>query len=131
MPDIDFQLGGGYAYQWQCGILLALNSFFEEPVADVRFDKLVTRFLGQVDAVHLEGEDRERDIELEDLNLLGAAAGTMRRIGAWSGNRTYRAGRRHWEPLRANAWTDKEYKHGKEEVTWTRLSCLVTLWVMQ
>ena len=89
MPEIDFQLGGGYAYQWQCGILLALNSFFEEPVADVRFSELVTRFLGQVEAVHLEGEDRERDIELEDLNLLGAErriliqVKTKKKAGQW------------------------------------------------
>jgi hypothetical protein len=29
MTETDLQLGGGYTYQWECAILLALNYFFE------------------------------------------------------------------------------------------------------
>ena len=31
MTETDLQLGGGYTYQWECAILLALN-YFLEPV---------------------------------------------------------------------------------------------------
>ena len=31
MSEIDLQLGGGYTYQWECAILLALNCFTEQP----------------------------------------------------------------------------------------------------
>ncbi len=38
MSETDLQLGGGYTYQWECAILLALNYFFEpvryNPVAE-------------------------------------------------------------------------------------------------
>ena len=29
MSETDLQLGGGYTYQWECAILLALNYLFE------------------------------------------------------------------------------------------------------
>jgi hypothetical protein len=29
MSETDLQLGGGYTYQWECAILLALNYFFD------------------------------------------------------------------------------------------------------
>ena len=29
MGETDLQRGGGYIYQWECAILLALNYFFE------------------------------------------------------------------------------------------------------
>jgi hypothetical protein len=71
MTETDLQLGGGYIYQWECAILLALN-YFLEPVRynPILFD-LVTNFLGQVDEMHLEGEDRETGVDLEDINLVG------------------------------------------------------------
>lgn len=28
MSETDLQLGGGYVYQWECAIMLALNYFF-------------------------------------------------------------------------------------------------------
>ena len=72
MSETDTQLGGGYVYQWECAILLALNYFYD-PVAynPVLFD-LIQGFLGRVGQIHLEGEDRERGVELEDINLIGA-----------------------------------------------------------
>jgi len=65
MPQPDLQLGGGYAYQWRCAVLLALNYLHE----------LIGEYLGAVDAIHLEGERIGSGIDLEDINLLGRAPG--------------------------------------------------------
>ena len=89
MPKFDLQLGGAYAYQWQCGILLALNCFLEAPTPDDTLFDLVNSFLGQVESIHLEGEDRKRGVALEDVNLLGAGrriliqVKTKEREGQW------------------------------------------------
>jgi hypothetical protein len=70
MSTTDLQLGGGYIYQWECAVLLALNYFFEPmPYNPTLFD-LVESFLGQVAEIHLEGEDRERGVDLEDIALV-------------------------------------------------------------
>ncbi|MBN1138231.1 MAG: hypothetical protein JXM73_16705 [Anaerolineae bacterium] len=76
MTETDLQLGGGYTYQWECAILLALNYFFEPVRYNPTLDDLVTEFLGEVTEILLEGEDRERGVELEDITL----AGGQRRI---------------------------------------------------
>jgi hypothetical protein len=70
MTETDLQLGGGYTFQWECAILLALNYFFE-PLRynPVLFD-LIDSFLGRVDEIHLEGADRESGVDLEDINLI-------------------------------------------------------------
>lgn len=70
MTETDLQLGGGYMYQWECAILIALNYFFE-PVRynPILFD-MVDNFLGQVDKIHLEGKDQESGIDLEDVTLV-------------------------------------------------------------
>lgn len=70
MTETDLQLGGGYVYQWECAILLALN-YFLEPVRynPILFD-LINDFLGQTEEMHLEGEDQESGIGLEDINLV-------------------------------------------------------------
>lgn len=72
MGETDLQLGGGYKYQWECAILLALNHFFipslrySPPLSD-----LITRFLpGGVEEIILEGENRADGIDLEDINLI-------------------------------------------------------------
>ena len=59
MAETDLQLGGGYIYQWECAILLALNYFFEPLRYNPTLFDLVSDFLGQVDEIHLEGEDGE------------------------------------------------------------------------
>jgi hypothetical protein len=70
MGETDLQLGGGYIYQWECAVLLALNYFFEPmPYNPTLFD-LVEGFLGQVAEIHLEGEGRERGVDLEDIALV-------------------------------------------------------------
>jgi len=71
MAETDLQLGGGYTYQWECAILLALNYFFEPVRYNPTLDDLVTGFLGRVEAIHLEGEDRQSGVDLEDINLTG------------------------------------------------------------
>jgi hypothetical protein len=70
MTETDLQLGGGYTYQWECAILLALNYFFEPVRYNPTLFDLVNGFLGQVAEIHLEGEDRESGIDLEDINLV-------------------------------------------------------------
>jgi len=75
MSETDLQLGGGYTYQWECAILLALNYFFEPVRYNPTLFDLVTQFLGQVGEIHLE-EDREGGVDLEDINLVN----TGRRI---------------------------------------------------
>ena len=70
MAETDLQLGGGYIYQWECAILLALNYFFEPLRYNPTLFELVSDFLGQVDEIHLEGEDGESGPGLEDVNLV-------------------------------------------------------------
>jgi tetratricopeptide (TPR) repeat protein len=71
MTETDTQLGGGYVYQWECAILLALNYFFQPAKYNLVLFDLIQSFLGRVGQIHLEGEDRERGVELEDINLIG------------------------------------------------------------
>lgn len=68
--ETDLQLGGGYVYQWECAILLALNYFDEPERYSPALDDLVTSFLGGVDEIHLEGKDHETGVELEDICLV-------------------------------------------------------------
>jgi len=70
MSETDLQVGGGYIYQWRCAILLALNYFFEPVRYNPTLFDLVNDFLGQVAEIHLEGEDRESGVDLEDINLV-------------------------------------------------------------
>lgn len=70
MTETDLQLGGGYVYQWECAILLALNYFFEPLRYNPTLFDLVNNFLGRVEEMHLEGEDRETGVDLEDSNLV-------------------------------------------------------------
>jgi tetratricopeptide (TPR) repeat protein len=70
MTETDLQLGGGYTYQWECAILLALNYFFDPVRYNPTLFDLVKDFLGQVAEIHLEGEDRESGVDLEDINLV-------------------------------------------------------------
>jgi formylglycine-generating enzyme required for sulfatase activity len=71
MSGTDLQLGGGYTYQWECAILLALNYFFEPVPYESSLFTLVTGFLGKVDEVGLEARDPEHDTDLEDIVLFG------------------------------------------------------------
>lgn len=73
MTETDLQRGGGYTYQWECAILLALNYFFKPLRYNSTLFDLVHDFLGQVEEIHLEGEDRESDLDLEDINLVDAS----------------------------------------------------------
>jgi WD40 repeat protein len=78
LGETDLQLGGGYKYQWECAILLALNYLFDDPLRyNPTLHDLITSFLGRVEQVQLEGIDHEKDQELEDINLL---TGQKRRI---------------------------------------------------
>jgi len=70
MSETDLQYGGGYVYQWECALLLALNHFFEPVRYDPTLFDLVQDFLGEVAEMQLEGEDRQNGVELEDINLL-------------------------------------------------------------
>jgi len=70
MGETDLQVGGGYTYQWDCATLLALNYFFEPVCYDSTLFDLVHDFLGPVTEIHLEGEDRESGLDLEDINLV-------------------------------------------------------------
>jgi tetratricopeptide (TPR) repeat protein len=71
MSETDLQLGGGYTYQWECAILLALNYFFEPVRYNPTLFDLINAFLGRVAEIRLEGEDRESGVDLEDVNLVG------------------------------------------------------------
>jgi tetratricopeptide (TPR) repeat protein len=70
MSETDLQLGGGFKYQWECAILLALNYFLDPVAYDASLFELVSDFLGQVAKIHLEGESSEGGVELEDINLV-------------------------------------------------------------
>ena len=59
MIETDLQLGGGYTYQWECAILLALNYFFKPVRYNPTLFDLIDDFLGQVAEIHLEGRDKE------------------------------------------------------------------------
>jgi hypothetical protein len=41
MRETDFQLGGGYVYQWECAVLLALNYFFDPLPYDDSLNHLI------------------------------------------------------------------------------------------
>ena len=70
MSETDLQVGGGYVYQWECALLLALNHFFEPVRYDPTLFDLIQGFLGEVAEMQLEGEDRQNGVELEDINLI-------------------------------------------------------------
>jgi|GEM_PF-2493886 len=72
MPQTDLQLGGAYIYQWECGVLLALNYLFDTALKySPDLHQLIEEFLGQVEAIHLEGKTRdEESVDLEDINLI-------------------------------------------------------------
>lgn len=74
MSKTDLQLGGGYTYQWECAILLALDYLLGAPLNySSELHQLISEFLGQVEAVHLEGKTRDQeDTDLEDINLISA-----------------------------------------------------------
>jgi len=70
MSQMDLELGGGYVYQWECAVLLALNYLMDDPQEySSELHKLVNDFLGRVEAIHLEGKERRDKAELEDINL--------------------------------------------------------------
>jgi len=78
----DLQHGGGYTYQWQCAILLALDYFFEPVSYDDTLHGLVTSF-GQLETMLLEeGDPLGSEGGLEDINLLVGKPGaaTEKRI---------------------------------------------------
>jgi HEAT repeat protein len=91
MSETDLQLGGGYRYQWECAILLALNYFLESPSPyDKTLHELITQFLGRLEELQLEGVEKDRqlglaeadltrDRELEDINLSSASTAAGRR----------------------------------------------------
>jgi len=70
MSETDLQIGGGYVYQWECALLLALNHFFEPVRYDPTLFDLIQGFLGEVAEMQLEGENRQNGLELEDINLI-------------------------------------------------------------
>ena len=70
MSETDLQVGGGYVYQWECALLLALNHFFEPVRYDPTLFDLIQDFLGEVTEIQLEGEGRQNGVELEDINLI-------------------------------------------------------------
>jgi hypothetical protein len=70
MNGTDLQLGGGYTYQWESAILLALNYFFEPVAYNPALFNLVSDFLGEAAEIHLEGKDSESGTDLEDINLI-------------------------------------------------------------
>jgi hypothetical protein len=71
MSETDLQLGGGYTYQWDCAILLALNYFFEPVRYNSTLFDLVQSFLGQAEEMYLEGKNEESGVDLEDISLAG------------------------------------------------------------
>ena len=92
MSETDLQLGGGYTYQWECAILLALNYFFEPVRYNPTLFDLVHDFLGQVAEIHLEGEDRESGVDLEDINLVNRDRRILIQV------KTKQAARERWAP---------------------------------
>lgn len=72
MVGRDLQLGGGYAYQWETAILLALNYFYDPLAYSRTLFERVTTFIGSVQSIRLEGRDSQTGRELEDVALIGA-----------------------------------------------------------
>ena len=73
MTSKDLQRGGGYVYQWNCAILLALNYLMDKPeIYDEDLHKLITDFLGKVESVQLEEQNSEENnsTKLDDINLI-------------------------------------------------------------
>ena len=79
MTQIDLGLGGGYVYQWECAILLAINYLMDALTGyNPELHRLINDFLGRLEAIHLEGKEVDTElvneghvtIELEDINLL-------------------------------------------------------------
>ncbi len=71
MAEVDLQVCGGYVYQWECAVLLALNYLVPGGASyNVRLHTLIHSMLGQVQAIHLEGEVAGQGVQLEDINLL-------------------------------------------------------------
>ncbi|MBN1814374.1 MAG: hypothetical protein JXA14_21220 [Anaerolineae bacterium] len=68
--ETDLQRGGGYTYQWECAILLALNYFFEPVRYSPDLFDLISDFLGEVSEIHLEGKDQAIEVDLEDITLI-------------------------------------------------------------
>lgn len=68
--ETDLQRGGGYTYQWECAILLALNYFFEPVRYNPDLSDLVSDFLGEVSEINLEGKDQASGVDLEDITLI-------------------------------------------------------------
>jgi hypothetical protein len=81
MGETNLQLGGGYKYQWEIAVHLALDYFSEKPLAfNQPLNNLINSSLGNVVAIQLEGvekndilgleqQDLGKDRELEDINL--------------------------------------------------------------
>jgi hypothetical protein len=70
MTRSDLQIGGGYVYQWNCAILLALRYLINDSRgSEGQLSRLIDNFLGWVEAIQLEGKKREGEYELEDINL--------------------------------------------------------------
>lgn len=70
MTQDNLELGGGYVYQWRCAALLAINYLMDDPKeCNPELHRLITDFLGRVEAIHLEGKNRQGKPELEDINL--------------------------------------------------------------
>ena len=76
MSKVNLQLGGGYVYQWECASWLALNYLVGPASGHQRtLQTLIENFLGQVEYIHLEGNQRGKnvkpeDVELEDVNMI-------------------------------------------------------------
>lgn len=71
MDKTELGLGGGYVYQWDCAILLAINYLLDNPKAyNSVLHKLVSSFLSGVDRICLEEHEETSSDELEDINLL-------------------------------------------------------------
>ncbi len=70
MSPTNFQVGGGYTYQWECSIALALKYFFMTVSSKDELHNLISGFLDQVTEIQLEGEDPDSKIDWEDINLL-------------------------------------------------------------
>jgi formylglycine-generating enzyme required for sulfatase activity len=70
MTKKNLQLGGGYIYQWECAMLLALNYLYDPFKYSSDLYGLVVDFLGSVEQIILEGESQSSGKYLEDINLI-------------------------------------------------------------
>jgi len=76
MTETDLQLGGGYTYQWECAILLALNYFFEP----LRYNRPSTTWSATSWARSRDSCWRARigrGVELEDIPSPAASGGIL------------------------------------------------------